>query len=57
MHADLASALLIPGVAHLWGCVVEAAEGDVRSVTHFAEALRNTTSAVAGALFATSLGM
>ncbi|MDC0526074.1 hypothetical protein OAO87_03650 [bacterium] len=57
LAADLGSALLVPGAAHLWGCAVEAAEGDVRSVAAFAEALRNTASEVASALFATALGL
>ena len=57
LTTDMASALLIPGVAHLWGCVVEAAEGDVRTVDSFADTLHDTTSAVAGALFASAFGL
>ena len=55
--ADLASALLIPGTAHLWGCVVEAAEGDVSSVAAFAEKLKNTAAGFSGALFTAALGI
>ena len=54
-HALLA--LANPGGAQLWACVLEAAEAEVTSVRELASAVVVACAAMAGVLFASSLGM
>ena len=54
----MATALLNPGAAMLWACVIETVtEGDASSAAAFATSVVAAASSIAGALFASAFGM
>ena len=57
LAAPMRRALLSPGAAQVWASAVEAAEGDVQTVSAFCTLLSNSASTIAGVVFATALGM
>ena len=55
---DMATAMLNPGASMLWACVTEAAfEGDVSSADVFGTTLVTAASTIAGAQFASAIGI
>ena len=58
LTTDMATAMLSPGASMLWACVTDAAfEGDVSSVEAFGTTLVTAASTIAGAQFASAIGM
>ena len=58
LSTSMATAMLNPGVAMTWGCVVETiSDGDASSIGAFSSALVATASTIAGALFASAFGV
>ena len=57
LTAQSTVALASPGAAQLWACCLEASEGEVASVASLSAAISAACSAIAGVLFAASLGV
>ena len=53
----MATAMYSPGAAQLWACAVEAAESETSNVAAYCAEVTNASSTVAGALFASALGI
>ena len=57
LAADMATAVYSPGAAQLWACAIEAAESEISSVAAYCAAVTDAASTIAGALFASALGI
>ena len=57
LSGTIAAALLSPGGAMLWAVVVETAESEVSDIDAFCAAVLDTVSTIAGAVFASAMGM